>query len=32
LTDEGVSFGENGLASRDNYVAWDVLVERLGND
>jgi alkylated DNA nucleotide flippase Atl1 len=28
LADEGVQFDEHGRASRQNYVAWDVLVER----
>jgi alkylated DNA nucleotide flippase Atl1 len=29
---EGISFDEHGRASRDHYVAWDVLVERSERD
>jgi alkylated DNA nucleotide flippase Atl1 len=32
LEAEGISFDEHGRASRDHYVAWDVLVERSERD
>ena len=32
LEAEGVAFDEQGRASRQHYVAWDVLVERVDQD
>jgi alkylated DNA nucleotide flippase Atl1 len=32
LENDGITFDENGRASRDNYVGWDLLVERMGRE